>query len=181
MATQSPFPFLDDLFARLTQGLQPPPWMVEEIQRRMVLLFNHVLMQEAEAQARLARQAHRVVEARWRGFLMRLAVTPAGLLDLAPPAAAPDLTLTLTQESPWELAQAALRGDKPPVRIAGDVQFAAEINWLVENVRWDLEEDLSRLVGDAPAHAMGEAARGAVQALRQFAGRRPQGPGQAGE
>jgi hypothetical protein len=40
------------------------------------------------------------------------------------------------------------------VRIAGDVQFAAEINWLVEHVRWDLEEDLSRLIGDAPAHAM---------------------------
>ena len=63
MATQSPFPFLDSFFERLRSGLQPPPWMVEEIQRRLVLLFNHVLMQEPEAQARLARQAGRVVEA----------------------------------------------------------------------------------------------------------------------
>jgi ubiquinone biosynthesis protein UbiJ len=75
------------------------------------------------------------------------------------------------------------------VRIAGDVQFANEINWLVEHVRWDLEEDLSRLVGDAPAHAMGTAARRIVQALRQFtrpspgSGQPPApgpGPGQAG-
>ena len=184
MATQSPFPFLDTLFERLRGGLQPPPWMVEEVQRRLVLLLNHVLMQEPEAQARLARQSGRVVEARWRVFVVRLAATPAGLLDLAPASAAPDLTLTLTEESPWELAQAALRGDKPPVRIAGDVQFAAEVNWLVDHVRWDLEEDLARVVGDAPAHAMGEAARKMVEALRQFA--RPAsstppspGPGQA--
>jgi len=186
MATQSPFPFLDDLFSRLAGGLKPPPWMVEETQRRLVLLINHVLMQEPEAQARLARQANRVVETRWRNFVMRLATTPAGLMDIAATTAPPDLTLILTQESPWELAQAALRGDKPPVQIAGDVQFAAEINWLVEHVRWDLEEDLSRLIGDAPAHAIGEAGRAMVGALRQFAARAPQtpapspGPGQAG-
>jgi ubiquinone biosynthesis accessory factor UbiJ len=171
MATESPFSFLQDLLTKAAKGLQPPTWMVEEIQRRLVLLFNHVLMQEPEAQARLARQAGRVLEARWRIFVMRLAATPAGLLDLAPGQAQPDLTLTLTEESPWELAQAALRGDKPPVRIAGDVQFAAEINWLVEHVRWDIEEDVSRIVGDAPAHAMGEAARRMLQALRQFVGR----------
>ncbi|HSI55212.1 MAG: hypothetical protein ACAH21_06280 [Ramlibacter sp.] len=168
MATQSPFPFLDPLLQRLEKGLQPPAWMVEEIQRRLVLMLNHVLMQEPEAQARLARQAGRIVEARWRIFLMRLVATPAGLLDLAAPAAQPDLTLTLVEESPWELAQAALRGDKPQVRIVGDVQFAAEVNWLVDNVRWDLEEDLSRVIGDAPAHALGEGGRKMVQALRQF-------------
>jgi ubiquinone biosynthesis accessory factor UbiJ len=188
MATPStPFPFLNDLFERLAGGFQPPPWMVDEVQRRLVLLVNHVLMQEPEAQARLTRQAGRVLEARWRVFVMRLVATPAGLLDLAPGDAQPDLTLTLTEDSPLQLAQAALRGDKPPVRIAGDVQFAAEINWLVDHVRWDLEEDLSRIVGDAPAHAMGGAARRIAQALRQFARPAataapvpPAGPGQAG-
>ena len=187
MATQSPFPFLDDLFSKLAGGLQPPAWVVDEVQRRLVLLANHVLMQEPEAQARLARQAGRVVEARWRAFVVRLVATPAGLLDVAAAAGQPDLTLTLTEESPWELAQAALRGDKPAVRIAGDVQFAAEINWLVEHVRWDLEEDLSRLVGDAPAHAIGDVGRRMVTALRQFAAPAPAaapapsaGSGQAG-
>ena len=179
MATQSPFPFLDDLFSRLSSGLQPPAWMLEDIQRRQILLVNHVLMQEPEARARLAPQAGRVLEARWRIFFMRLRITPAGLLDLAEADGQPDLTLALTEESPWQLAQAALRGDKPPVRIAGDVQLATDINWLVEHVRWDLEEDLSRVVGDAPAHAMGEAVRSMVKALRQFAGNAA-GPGQAG-
>jgi ubiquinone biosynthesis protein UbiJ len=180
MATQSPFPFLEDLFSRFASGLKPPPWMVEEIQRRMVLLVNHVLMQEPEAQSRLARQAGQVVEARWRIFVMKLVITRAGLMDLAPAEAAPDLMLTITEDSPWDLAQAALTGDKPPVSVAGDVRLAAEINWLVEHVRWDLEEDLSRLVGDAPAHAIGNGARTMAGALRRFVGRPPQGPGQAG-
>jgi len=190
MATESPFSFLDQLFNGAARTLQPPPWMVEELQRRLVLLFNHVLMQEPEAQARLARQAGKTVQAHWRIFSMRVAATRAGLLEVLPASEEPaDLTLTLTEDSPWQLAQAALRGDKPPVHIAGDVQFAAEINWLVEHVRWDLEEDLSRLIGDAPAHALGDAARRMAQTLRDFVagGRRapetssegPARPGQA--
>ena len=165
------------MFGGLSQTLQPPAWMVEELQRRLVLLMNHVLMQEPEAQSRLARQTGRVVEARWRVFSMRLVATPAGLLDLAGPAMAPDLTLTVTEESPWALGQAVLKGDKPAVRIEGDVQFAAEVNWLVDHVRWDLEEDLARIVGDAPAHAVAQAARRMADALRRFVPAAPPAPG----
>jgi ubiquinone biosynthesis protein UbiJ len=65
-----------------------------------------------------------------------------------------------------------LRGDKPAIRNEGDVQLAAEINWLVDHVRWDVEEDLARLIGDAPAHQVAQVARRAAQALRQFVGSR---------
>lgn len=179
MAT-SPDSFLDSLFDKVGAALQPPPWVVEEVQRRVVLTLNHVLLQEPEAQARLKRQSGRVVEAHWRMFSMRLQATPAGLLDLAPPTAQPDLSLTITEESIGSLAQAALRGDKPPVRIAGDVQLAAEVQWLVDHVRWDMEEDLSRIVGDAPAHAVGQGLRRMAQALRSFVGAAPGSSGQGG-
>ena len=168
MATRSPFPFVDSVLDAVGQRFAPPPWAVHEAQRRLVLLLNHVLMQEPQAMERLRRQAGRVVEGRWRIFHARLVATPAGLLDLADAAAAPDLTLTVTEASPWALGQAALRGAKPPVRIEGDVQFAAEVNWLVDHVRWDVEEDLARLLGDAPAHALGQAVRGMAEALRRF-------------
>jgi ubiquinone biosynthesis protein UbiJ len=71
------------------------------------------------------------------------------------------------------MAQGVMRGDKPAIQIVGDVQLASEVNWLIENVRWDVEEDLSRIVGDAPAHAMGQVARRMVAALREFVARRP--------
>jgi ubiquinone biosynthesis protein UbiJ len=172
MAAPPPFSFLDDLFDNAARNLQPPPWVVEELQRRLVLLLNHVLTQEAEAQARLARQAGKVVHAQWRAFTMRVSPTRAGLLEVVPESGTPaDLTLTVTEASPWQLAQSALKGDKPPVHIAGDVQFAAEINWLVEHVRWDLEEDLARVFGDAPAHAIGDIGRRMLQVMREFVGK----------
>jgi ubiquinone biosynthesis protein UbiJ len=170
MATSSPASFLDQIFDRVGNVLQPPAWMIEEMQRRLVLLLNHVLQQEPEAQARLKRQAGRIVEARWRVFNVRLQATPAGLLDLGTPGATPDLTLTLTDESPFALAQSAVRGEKPGVRIAGDVQLAAEVQWLVDHVRWDIEEDLARIIGDAPAHTLGEMLRRMGEAVRNFAG-----------
>jgi ubiquinone biosynthesis protein UbiJ len=164
-----PFDFLQDFFDNAARALQPPPWMVEELQRRWLLLVNHVLMQEPEAQERLAGHAGKVLEAHWRSLSMRIAATRAGLFELAPPSEVPaDLTVTLTEESALQLAQTALRGDKPPIHIAGDVQFASDINWLVDNVRWDAEEDLARLVGDAPAHAIADAARRVLAAMREF-------------
>ncbi len=177
MATQSPFPFLDQIFDQVASAVQPPEWVVGEVQHRMVLLLNHVLMQEPEAQARLGRCKGRVVLAQWRSFNVRLQATPAGLLDLAKPQAQPDLTLTVTETSPLGLTQAALRGERPAVAVEGDVQLAAEVNWLVEHVRWDLEEDLSRVLGDAPAHAVCETARRMAAALRQFVGTLASGSG----
>jgi ubiquinone biosynthesis protein UbiJ len=89
--------------------------------------------------------------------------------------------LEVTETSPLSLAQTALRGDKPTIRIEGDVQFAAEINWLVDNVKWDVEEDLARVIGDVPAHTIAKVARTASQALRQFVGSRMGGKKSAEE
>lgn len=171
MATQFPFPLLEGFLQNLPlPNLRPPVWALDEAQRRIVLLLNHILLQEKEATGRLARQKGRVVHLQWRSLAIYLTVTPSGLLDRAPAEAKPDLVLALTEESSFALAQVALRGDKPAVRIEGEVQLAAEVNWLVDHVRWDLEEDLSRVIGDAPAHALGQAARGMAQVLRQFLG-----------
>ena len=173
MATpQSPFSFLDGLFERVAAGPQPPQWLVHELQQRTVLFLNHVLMQEQEAMDRLVRQKGRIARVQWRAYSMALVITPAGLFNLAPEAAVPDLQLHITETSPFALAQTALRGDKPAIRIEGDVQLAAEINWLVDHVRWDAEEDLARVIGDAPAHTVTQVARRAAQALRQFVGAR---------
>ena len=175
---QPPLSGFAEGLAKLGAGLKAPDWLVDETQHRLVLFLNHVLMQEPEAQSRLARQKGRVVRLQWRGFSMQLAATPAGLCELAP-AANPDLLLTVTDSSPFDLARAALQGEKPGVRIEGDVQFAAEVNWLVDHVRWDAEEDLARLIGDAPAHTLANIGRAVAQGLRKFASSLP-GQGKAG-
>lgn len=176
MATQSPFSLLNGLFERVLAGPQPPAWLVQELQHRVVLFLNHVLMQEREAMERLTRQCGRVALVQWRIYSMALQITPAGLLDLAPPDAAPDLRVEISETSPLTLARGALRGDKPTIRIDGDVQLAGEINWLVDNVRWDVEEDLARVLGDAPAHALVGFARRAAAGVKAFVERMPRPP-----
>lgn len=163
---QSPFSFLSDLATKGATNLQAPPWMVDEVQQKLVLLLNHVLMKEPQATARLARVTGRTLGFSWRQFSIGLMVTPAGLLDRVADLSSPDLRLTLTDESPLALARAAFAGDKPAVRIEGDVLLAAEVNWLVDHVRWDIEDDLARLLGDAPARALVQGVLTLLQALR---------------
>ena len=168
MPTQSPFSFLDALLGKLETTLAPPGWLVQESQRKLLLIVNHVLMTEPAAVERLVRQKGRQMEVRWRQFSMRLVVTPAGMFDLVAASEPADLQIMVTETSPSLLAQQALRGEKPPVRIEGDIQLAAEINWLVDHVRWDIEEDVARAIGDVPAHTLGRLARAVVAALRQL-------------
>ena len=189
MATQSPFSFLGSVFERvaavappppawLLDKMQPPRWMVHETQHRLVLFLNHVLMQEPAATELMARQSGQVARIQWRSFALALQVTPAGLFDLAPEGAEAHLRLEVMQTSPLQLAQTALRGARPAVRIEGDVRLAADLQWLADNVRWDVEEDLARVIGDVPAHTLASMARRASQGLRQFVGSRmAPGPG----
>ncbi len=44
------------------------------------------------------------------------------------------------------------------VDVAGDTALAREILYIAQNLRWDVEEDLSRVFGDIAAHRMVKAA-----------------------
>lgn len=169
MRTENPFASLADAFNRGAGRLRPPKWLVHELQHRLVLFLNHVLQQEPEAMRRLSVQSGRVVRVAWRDFWIQLAVTPAGLCELAPDAEH-DLRVEVADVSPFDLGRDLARGVRPAIHIVGDVAFAAEMNWLVDHVRWDVEEDLSRLVGDAPAHALAALGQSLARALRRFAG-----------
>lgn len=162
------------MVSQMAANFQPPAWVVDESVNRIVLFLNHVLMSEPEAMARLARQKGQRIELVWDRIQLQLTPTPAGLLERGRFDGF-DLRLSVTEESPVSLASALARGDKPKVRIEGDVQLAAEVNWLIDHVRWDAEEDLARLVGDAAAHSLAQVARKAMQALRGFVAQRAPG------
>jgi ubiquinone biosynthesis accessory factor UbiJ len=168
---------MSGFFQTLVSKVRPPEWVVDEMQNRVVLFLNHVLMAEPQAQERLRRQKGKPVRVQWGEFNLTVAATAAGLLERPSGHAKPELSVTLTQVSPLDLARSVIAGDKPGVDIQGDVQLAAEVAWLVDNVRWDVEEDLSRLVGDAMAHTLVRVARSAAIAVRGFVERGPGGIG----
>ena len=121
------------------------------------LALNHLLEAEPAARERLAPFAGQTVEVR-APLLPALTFTilPGG--KVAAGGAEPALVVTLKPELPAALAKGedhAMRA----VDVSGDERLAAEVGWLVRNLRWDAEEDLSRLVGDVAARRLAQGAR----------------------
>jgi ubiquinone biosynthesis accessory factor UbiJ len=81
----------------------------------------------------------------------------------------PDATLSGSPLSLLRLAgpapEAALRGGS--VHIEGDAEVAQTFSELLKAARPDLEEELSRVVGDVAAHQIGNAARSALGFARR--------------
>lgn len=135
---------------------------------RITLLLNHVIAAETVATERLKPHAGRTVLLSWTGWpsllppppVVAFGVTPAGLLEWLgdEPPAAPDLRVSLDGSNPARLAAQWFAGERPSVNIEGDSAFAADVSWLIENLRWDIEDDLARIVGQGPAHQISRAA-----------------------
>ena len=165
-----------DAIAQWVSRTPPPTWLRDELLQRVVLLLNHVLQQEPQAMARLARLKGQSVSLQWQGLAVQLSFTPAGLLDTVREARTPDLRIDLVGERPSEWLHDWASGQKPHLSIHGDVRLAAEVNWLIDHVRWDIEGDLARLVGDVAAYRLAQWAREGLQALRRFAPTPAAGP-----
>jgi ubiquinone biosynthesis protein UbiJ len=143
---------------------------------RLTLLLNHVLNSESVATERLRPHAGRTVAltlSGWPALLPRppaLAwrVTPAGLLEWcgADGEPAPDLAVVLDASNPALLTVRALVGEPPNVQIDGDAQLAADVNWLMQNLRWDVAADLERLFGPLVAQQLSQVGRTVAAGVR---------------
>lgn len=168
MATPQSLQDIPAQFAQFLLQFKPPAWLMNELQDKLVIVLNHVLAQEPAALERLRRQQGRQLAVAWREHHLQWRITPAGLLERATDQQTADLRVQISENSPLTLMRGLAKGDKPAMRIEGDVMLASEVNWLVDHVRWDAEEDLSRIVGDAAAHSMVSMAKRVMQALSEF-------------
>ena len=96
-------------------------------------------------------------------------ITPAGLLEWcgAEPAADAELRVGIDASNPAQALAQAMLGERPKVVVAGDAAFAADLNWLFDNLRWDVQDDLARVVGQAPAREMARLGAGVAAGLRE--------------
>ena len=122
--------------------------------------LNRLLAAEPWAKARLAPFAGEALELRASPLpALRFTILPNGQVE--PGGAEPALVITLGAGA----LLAAVRGEEHLMRsveIAGNARLAAEVMQLVRHLRWDAEEDLSRLVGDVAAHRLAQGARAFV-------------------
>src|SRR5690606_14219789 len=118
------------------------------------------------------------------GRTARLELPPVGSIDFCvsadgylaawtgedPPEVVLRLPLATLPKGLSEGLEAVMR----EVRIEGNAEFADALGFVFRNLRWDLEEDLSRLVGDIAAHRLVDGGRrlGAAgrETLERFGG-----------
>jgi ubiquinone biosynthesis protein UbiJ len=119
---------------------------------------------------RLGRFAGRTALFRVGPVAVSLTVQTTGEVLPAAEAAVPDLEVRI---SPFLLPRLAAHDEAAyrDVETLGDVEFAGEVAFLAKHLRWDAEEDLSKVVGDAAAHHLVSAARAAADWGKDASGR----------
>ena len=70
---------------------------------------------------------------------------------------------------PGALFARALGRRAAAARIAGDAALASDIQWLVDNLRWDVEADLERVFGPVVAHQLARLGSSLAAGLRGLA------------
>jgi ubiquinone biosynthesis accessory factor UbiJ len=157
--------------------------LVPAVVERLTLVVNHVLSSEPAAMQRLAPHQGRVIALQWLNWpswlpaapVLEFRVTPPGLLEWcgSTDVPTPALAVQVNASNPMLLFTRALVGEPPPLTISGDAALATDIQWLVDNLRWDVEADLERLFGPLVARQLGRLGSSMAAALRALAQRSP--------
>jgi len=115
--------------------------------------LNHLLRANGWARDSLKPYAGKTVCVRCLPFYTSLQIVDSGEVSPAAAGAIPDATLSVT---PGLLLRMATRDDSAwrDIGIEGDTALAGAVHHLWRHLRWDAEEDLSRLFGDIAAHRM---------------------------
>lgn len=134
--------------------------------------INHVLGGEPWALAELARHASKTILLRLPVGNLCFEIKSDGYLTSLKEIEAPALTLEVSAKalsdlagSPGSLREQAFKA----VKITGDADLAQLLGRLAGQLRWEYEEDLARLVGDAPANFAVRQGKKFVSATRSAA------------
>jgi len=134
--------------------------------------INHVLGREPWACTELAKHAGKTILVQLSFGRLCFEINPAGCLEVLKEVDSPTLALELSTKamsdlaaSPGNLKEQAFKA----VKITGDADLAQLIGRLAGQLRWEYEEDLARVVGDAPANFAVRQGKKLVSATRSAA------------
>lgn len=129
------------------------------IDQAFIAATNHLLRDADWALERLRPHAGKHARLAIGALTLDFSVAADGLLTTAQPRHAAQATVSVppTLVPRWLADRDAASRE---VAVEGDAEFAAAISYVAANLRWDFEEDLSRVLGDIVAHRVGETVRG---------------------
>ncbi len=139
--------------------------------------INHVLRAAPWALARLKPHAGRSARFDLGLASLRYTITDAG--ELRPAAAGVEVDTAVSLSPSLLLRALQDRAALEEAKVTGDTEFAADLAYVAKHLEWDVEEDLSRFLGDIAAHRIVGGARdlntwrrgaqqSALQALKEY-------------
>ena len=114
--------------------------------------INHLISSESWAREGLAKHAGKSARLSLPPFDLDILVLPDGTLS-----GAEDIPETRIGMTPSALFR-TMNGEMAAIDMTGDLEFAKALGFLFRNLKWDAEEDLSKLTGDVLAHRISTAA-----------------------
>jgi len=146
--------------------------MFSSLMRSAVAVINHLLAEESWAQELLVTHRAKTICIDGGPGRVFLTVTGDGFLESAAVDAVPAVTIRFRLA---DLPLILLNRERAVsyMKIEGDADFANTISQLSQSLRWDTEEDLSKIVGDIAATRIVASAKSMMAAMqtmqRQFA------------
>lgn len=128
-------------------------------------LLQHLIAQNSWANGLLQPFAGKSVQLNIALLNTSLVILENGSLAIAGDTNIPDATITIAPSLLLRLI-AKDEAAKLQIKIEGDTHLATELAKVFSNMRWDYEDDLSKLVGDVPAYKLGELGRHAVGTVK---------------
>ncbi|MCW5606302.1 MAG: hypothetical protein KIT18_17305 [Burkholderiales bacterium] len=120
--------------------------------------INRMLRSNSWALQRLKPHAGKTARITCPPLQIAVIVTESGEVAAAAREAAADVDIGVT---PGLMLRVLARDESAwtEATVSGDTGLAADIHYLWRHLRWDVEEDLSRVIGDIPAHRLAQTGR----------------------
>jgi ubiquinone biosynthesis protein UbiJ len=130
--------------------------------------LNHLLRGQPWLRQRLLPFAGRTAVLEVFPAKLTVSVDADGQLQPAAGDTGPDVVVHIPVSAALALAAGDERS-RSRIQMSGDPAFAAVLGGVLRELRWDIEEDLSRVVGDIAAHRIVQAGRSLLDWQRRAA------------
>jgi ubiquinone biosynthesis protein UbiJ len=118
------------------------------IQKIKKIILNHLLSQNDWMQTRLVNHKNKVVVIEISGLKIILKIDENGLLHSLNDSEEFDCIIKLTIN---DFINQLINKNKGNISIKGDLELANQVSQVLKKIEWDVEEDLSKYIGDKPA------------------------------
>jgi len=119
--------------------------LIEKIKAKLV---NHLLNQNDWMQIKLKPYIGKIIELEIETLSLKFKVNNEGQLTVNDSEAQVDAYIQMTIKS---LIQLITQKKKNGITVKGNLDLANDFSKVIEDLEWDMEEDLSRFIGDIPA------------------------------